>query len=146
MKKTLSALLLTACVSINYPQNQHFDPNGNEIVFIEKDGCEHNDNIAYYSGWKVYYDPVEISKFPKEYQAFIFYHEIAHIRLNHRNLILAGSQKELNADCYAVKGLITELEFSDRELGVILKTAEADKKYSYERFKNLKSCIQDNLD
>ena len=117
---TLASLLLTGCLNIYIPKTPHYDDLSRRIVFAEQKNYTRGVDAKYVGGIPtILYDPWWISQFPEEFQTFVFYHEIGHIKFKH----LSFGSLEQEADCYSMRYLEGKLNYTPEQIGKVHHTA-----------------------
>ena len=81
----------------------------------------------------VWYDD-SLEYAPKEFMAFVIFHECAHHELKHHDMAFEQKDKaaivksnsrrqyEDDADCLSVKNLVTELDYRQEQIGIVIES------------------------
>jgi len=126
-------LTLNGCANNIYlPQSpQHAPPSGEIIIFKSWPDVKGSAQADYSNGFPiVFYAPSEIGRYPEEFQRFIFYHEVGHVKKKHitlENLTVPESrrvQAEWEADCYSLNVLRNELNYTPDQMFIVYEFAD----------------------
>lgn len=146
---TLASLILTGCLNIYIPKTPHYDNFGQKIIFVEDKKNKHGASAKYVERIPtVHYDPWLMDQFSEEFQNFIFHHEIGHFQLGHlssgNSLIYEGTIDpiEHEADCYSMRYLEEQLNYTPEQMGRVYRTATNF--FGERRAERMRSCITSN--
>ena len=110
----------TTINNIALPPGKQYDHLGREIVFEDVEWAERLAQAGYYpsSGQPVIsYRPEGMQKHSPEFQAFVFYHEIGHLKRNYLHNPKGELEKEAN--CYAIDYFENILNCSPEQMRLI---------------------------
>ncbi len=120
---TQNTCTFTTINGIALPSGKHYDPAGREIVFEDLDWGWYLAESGYYENGQpvVIYSAAGMQKHSKEFQSFVFHHEIGHFKLGHLRLDLPvrGTillQREKEANCYAIDYFENVLKCSPEQM------------------------------
>jgi hypothetical protein len=133
---------------INLPDTVEEDSSGNIVTVIPA----YNVGPArtyYVHGTFIAINPYFLESKPPEAQLFIYYHELAHIKLKHLSSNTENDvdkiDSEIQADNYALNRLRNRENFSKKDFDVVIKSVEADRKADIigeKRLNNIKRIIE----
>jgi len=127
----ISSVIYELTYKIDLPREEYFNSDGVKILFIDSHvtqaGCGFN--------WEgvipiIYLNVDYLKQFPKEFQWFVFYHEIGHHKMGHTNLIIDESMSEEDYEefrtgleyettMFSLWFLYKEHNYGDKEFDVI---------------------------
>lgn len=115
---------LVACSPYNlYLPAHSLDDNFGRHILVVVDHTRVKAGATFAGGVPyIYMNTDYMRQFPKETQYFIFYHEIAHHKLDHFLFAKDPKQSELEADCWAAKYLINHHGYGAAEISIIRRS------------------------
>lgn len=121
-----STCTFTTINEIALPPGKHYDHAGREIVFEDVDWLIHLAQAGYYEDGQpvIAYNTMDMQKHSPEFQAFVFYHEIGHLKRNYLHYPRPyqgppGIEHEKEANCYAIYYFEKVLKCSPEQMKLI---------------------------
>src|SRR3989338_2411640 len=117
----------TTINGIVLPPHKQYDHVEKEIVFEDLDWGWHLAESGYYQNGQptVIYNATGMQRYPAEFQAFVFHHEIGHFKLRHFRSPLPDRitflQREKEANCYAIDYFEDVLKCSPEQMKIIFE-------------------------
>lgn len=146
---TLASLVLTGCLNIYIPKTSYYDNFNQKIVFVEDKKNKYGASAKYVERIPtIHYDPWWMGQFPKEFQSFIFHHEIGHFQLGHllvgNSFIYKGTLDpiEHEADCYSMRYLEERLNYTPEQIGRVYRIATNF--FGERRAERMRRCVVNN--
>ncbi|MCF6276692.1 MAG: ImmA/IrrE family metallo-endopeptidase [Candidatus Magasanikbacteria bacterium] len=121
----LFAIFIFGCSSANLyyevdiPKEQFYNYEGTKLIIVDS----HNTNAGCSFNWEasvpfLFLNPDYLKRFPKEFQWFVFFHEVGHHALGHTNYV---PDDFISEDVYQEQMVYFEIEASKFSLFILHK-------------------------
>lgn len=130
-------------------QTKYHDNYGQEIRIFFDSQVTNKANASLVEGIPtIYLNPNWMAQLSPEEQAFVFFHEVAHFRLNHVYSINTAAdyiQAQKDADCYSGRMLRDFLQFTPKQMEEVYDLVRSFNDDGSSRQRDLKNCLESRL-